>query len=654
MRKLKGWGHGLLVLFVLACCVACRSTAQRRRNTPAPVAPFPDVQGTPVAWELNEIPEVSPEWSELAITRLARPGAKAEAVGDVAIHAMTRQGDALWIATDAGLLHLNPTTLIYDHITTADGLGGAQVAAVAVAEDGGVWAATSGGLSTQAPGAAWINYTAQNTGGDLPEGALTAVLPFQGKVWVGTERGARVFTPESGGMWQAPANIPAARVLALTPGPNADVWVVTSEGTYRVTDNVIEKISKMWAPSALARNAQGWLWVAQEGYPTLIKPGAEWEYLQGGPEALRRDVIALAPGHAPERVWIAARSALGRYQQHQSQGTLWQTLAPPAALNPAAVTTLALDGRSDVWIGTTSELWRYRESWERLFSESPPPFNPYISFKVTLDGRGHLWVVPGLWCFDGQTWQSYQSKANVAQKSSTVLVLGDGADGVWAIQGPGAASHFDGDTWRSSVYEGESLSCATNAAALDAARNSLWIGSACGLTRVTWDAAYTSFKWHTFEALRDIEISGVAIRKDGSVWVAAGRWGLLQYRDGDWTVYDRQRITRLVQDAEGSLWMLRAYQLVRFDGQRWEAYPEIKDIRRLLPDQVGGLWVLHNNEGLSYLRHGARWLYTPADGLPNPISDIALNSVDQRLWLVSSQSTFFRLDGPRWERIQLP
>ncbi len=656
MCKLKGWGYGLLVLFVLTCSLVCRSTAQRPRSSPAPEAPFPDVQGTPSAWELNAAPEIPVEWSELPVIRLARPGATAEALGDVAIHAITRQGDALWIATDSGLLHLNPTTLVYDHITPADGLGGAQVVAVAVAEDGGVWAATSGGLSYRAPGAEWVNYTAQNTEGDLPEGTLTAVLPFQGKVWVGTEHGARVFTLEARGTWQSPVNIPAARVLALAPGPNADVWVVTSKGTYRVTDNVTEKISEMWAPSALARNEQGWLWVAQEGYPTLIKPGTKWEYLQGAPRTLKRDVLALAPGNAPERVWIATQNALGRYQEHWLEGPMWQTLTLPEALDPATVTALSLDGNNNLWIGTTSGLWRHQEPWVHQFTDQPLPFNARVLASINFDDRGNLWVFPGAWRFDGQTWKSYQG----VPPGYTPLVLGDGADGVWVIHTLGAINYFDGESWHSAASADEQLHCSAEVAAVDLPRNSLWIGGGglCGLTLVTWDSTYTTFEWQNFELLRGTKIAGVVVRQDGSVWVAAGRWGLLRYLDGDWTVYDRQPIWQLVQDAEGRLCTVRDDQPVCFDGQQWETVFETGfgygGVRNLLADRAGGLWIQHGRGGLSYFYRGMRWIYTSADGLPDPIFDTAINPVDHRLWLISEQSTFFRFDEPRWERIQLP
>ena len=661
MCKLKGWERGLLVLFVLTCGVACRSTTQRRRSTPAPEAPFPDVQGTPSAWELNVVPEmqIPVEWSALPITRLARPGATTEAPGDIAIHAITRQGDTLWIATDSGLLHLNPNTLIYDHITPADGLGGAQVVAVAVAEDGGVWAATSGGLSYRAPGAEWVNYTDQNTDGDVPDRALTAVLPFQGKVWVGTQQGARVFTPEAGGTWQSPANIPAARVSALTPGPNADVWVVTSEGTYGVTDNVAEKISKMWAPSALARNSQGWLWVAQEGYPTLIKPGTKWKYLQGVPRTLKYDVLALAPGNTPERVWIATQSALGRYQEHWLEGPMWQTLTLPEALDPATVTALSLDGSNNLWIGTTSGLWRYPEPWVREFTDQPPFFEfPYVRAIINFDDRGNLWVFvfDGAWRFDGQTWKSYQGTEGVAGYTS--LVLGDGADGVWVIHKLGTITYFDGESWHSAASVDEQLDCTAQAAAVDLPRNSLWIGGICGLTRVTWDSSHTEFEWQVFESLRGVSVGGIVIRQDGSAWIAAGKWGLLRYLDGDWTVYDRQRIWQLAQDAEGRLCTVRDDQLVCFNGQQWEAFFEAGfgygGVRNLLPDRVGGFWIQHGRGGLSYIYRGTRWTYTPEDGLPDPISNIAINPVDHRLWLISEESTFFRFDGSRWERIQLP
>jgi len=657
MCKLKGWERGLLVLFVLTCGVACRSTTQRRRSTPAPEAPFPDVQGTPSAWELNVVPEmqIPVEWSALPITRLARPGATTEAPGDIAIHAITRQGDALWIATDSGLLHLNPNTLIYDHITPADGLGGAQVVAVAVAEDGGVWAATSGGLSYRAPGAEWVNYTDQNTDGDMPDGALTAVLPFQGKVWVGTQQGARVFTPEAGGTWQSPVNIPAACVLALTPGPNADVWVVTSKGIYRVTDNVTEKINEMWAPSAwlAARNEQGWLWVAQSGYPTLIKPGAKWEYLQEIPSG----VIALAPGNAPERVWIATRRALGRYQKHLYYGPMWQTLTLPEALDPTTVTALSLGGNNNLWIGTTSGLWRYREPWVREFTDQPLPFNAHGQASINFDDRGNLWVFPYAWRFDGQTWKSYEGTEGVAY-SYTSLVLGDGADGVWVIHKLGAINYFDGESWHRVASVNEQLDCRAEAAAVDLPRNSLWIGGRCGLTRVTWDSSHTTFEWHVFESLRAGYIGGIVIRQDGSAWIAAGPWGLLRYVDGDWIVYDRQEIWQLVQDAEGRLCTVRNDQLACFDGQQWETFLETGfeygGVRwNMLPDRAGGFWTPDQRK-LSYLYRGTRWTYTPEDGLPDSILDIAINPVDNKLWLISEGGTLFRFDGPHWEQIQLP
>jgi ligand-binding sensor domain-containing protein len=608
--------------------------------------------------------------------------------GGESIRALVRQGDILWAATEGGLLRWNTTTLVYDRLTAADGLGSDRVNGVAIAPDGTVWAATAGGLSRYAPGrqagVGWLTHTRENTDRGLVDDEVLAVaVDGQGRIWAGTAHGLCRLTPDVddlGGTWStiSAEGLSAIRVHALQTDGQGRVWVATSAGLFRAEGDVLhaEEAGGLLSDAAIAAlgvDGGGRLWVAAQDGPLVhFEPrGEQWIAVPEGRPA--GEVMALAAGNTSERMWVAAGGGLGRvHLVGRSPAAAWQALALPKAVADAGVTALTLDESGVLWVGTGNGLFRYWEIWNRDPAGPETTVrvaaNQYEYARFAFDDRGNLWAPKGLKRFDGRAWTGFSEAERVADRADHGLdIAGDGAGGVWAAHRYGAISHFDGRAWQAFTYQDQGLWDDRRTMAIMAPDRGggLWVGYE-DLAHVAWqDAARSGVDWRVFHfnwgRVLDVAVDGL----DGA-WIATSEWGLVRYVDGAWTAYptlsgrsgDRpERVTAIALDARGRLWTSSAaYGVALFDGRTWRVHPMTQDmpgyVARFAPDATGGTWALNGDDSVSYLDDDSWWVYTRADGLPGQVYGIAVNPVTDRVWL-STAVGFLRYDGPRWERLDL-
>jgi ligand-binding sensor domain-containing protein len=521
--------------------------------------------------------------------------------GVESIRAIVPQGDVLWVATDAGLLRWNPATLVYDRITTADGLGSNHVNDVAHGPEGTFWAATTGGLSRYTPGRAgeldWSTYTTENTDAGLVDDHVDVIaLDGEGRVWAGTARGLSRFTPDAhegglGGTWTtiAAAGSPEVRVRALEVDAEGTVWVATEAGLFRGNGDTLQAETAQGllagvSIAALGQDSAGRLWVGA-GDGRLIRSEPDYEAWASIPDSAGRPagkVSVLAAGNLPERMWVATEGGLGRYHQlgesaallsraggdcrtvSASAKTLWQSsdacvpppshtttpgwqkLALPEPVAAVDVTALALD-RSDVlWVGTTSGLFRYWEAWE----DQPAGNIGSGTYRtIVFDDDDNLWAPDEGRYYDGEKWTGFREIEDDPVGDGydpAVGVVGDGAGGAWVAHRSGTISHFDGEQWLSFAHRNQDLWSHHRFIAMARDRDGeLWVGLR-GLAHVTWrDETRSDVKWRIVSNKFPLidsgsewgRITGIAADNLDGVWVSTDDWGLVRYADGSWTAY---------------------------------------------------------------------------------------------------------------------
>ena len=116
-------------------------------------------------------------------------GLPSPAIRDVAL-----EGHRLHVATDLGLAIGQPGA--FTVVDLAAGLRSLDVRAVAVGNDGAVWAGTAQGVSRRAPEGGWTTVSAAD--GLASDDVRTIALAANGAAWVGTAVGVNVVTAAGG------------------------------------------------------------------------------------------------------------------------------------------------------------------------------------------------------------------------------------------------------------------------------------------------------------------------------------------------------------------------------------------------------------------------------------------------------------------------
>ena len=145
-----------------------------------------------------------------------------------------------WVATAAGLLHLEPDgaqTLF----TRDNGLLSDDVRGLSLDGDGNVWVATASGLARHRPDGRWTRFTVESTGGGLRDMDMRdlSVGP-SGDLWMATRAGLSRRQPAEAD-WSY-VDLPGAEHV-LHDGNNS-LWVSTGAGLYRVPVSVLTAVQE--------------------------------------------------------------------------------------------------------------------------------------------------------------------------------------------------------------------------------------------------------------------------------------------------------------------------------------------------------------------------------------------------------------------------
>jgi ligand-binding sensor domain-containing protein len=619
-------GLALFCLLVSAFLIGLQSTLESRptpiptarpSSTPYPPPPFPDAQATPIpSWPLFDVtPAPTPVANERAVARLVRPGSAPDLTGITSIQAIVRQRDILWVATDAGLLRWNPSTLVYDRITATDGLGSDRVNDVTVGHEGVVWAATTGGLSRYTPGRGaaldWTTYTMENTDGGLIDDRVAAIaLDAGGRLWAGTARGLCRFTPDGegdalAGTWRTVAadGLPDAPVRALEVDAQDAVWVATEAGLFRADDDTLEAESAQGllidaSVAALGQDSTGRLWVATgDGRLIRFEPVQQaWATIPHSPGRPAGEVSVLAAGNVPERMWVAGDGGLGRYHQTAKSAALlsrprgerwtifvsartpWQSTGVTIPRG-RAVTIRYLEGTWGIWGG--SEGVKTQAGAEGFAGEyrddSPVPDAP-VGALLGRIGEGQPFYVGNHRTF--------------AAAEDGVLWLGNG------------------DKW-----PGDN----TGALVVEVIVHTPAEEPPSDTTPTPAPAQTATLGWQTLalpEPVAAVDVTALALDQSDVLWVGTTD-GLFRY----WEVWEHQPAgepgsqpqRRIVFDDVGNLWTPDGARL--YDGEQWTSFRDIEDnpagsgydrAVAVVGDGAGGVWVAHQSGTISHF-DGRQW-----------------------------------------------
>jgi PAS domain S-box-containing protein len=341
----------------------------------------------------------------------------------------------IWIGMETNILtELDPLTGRYAHfpIRMPNPLGPSPKRVRSLCEDGKgtLWLGTD-------LGPAWFDLETRTFRvGNLVPGDLSAVhgakvdslyLDRQGHVWVGTDgSGLGVFTPSTGRFKLfrrdrlIPESLSSDVVRTVYQDPSGDYWV----GTYPDSVNYASPLNLPFqtvrsAPgrtnslsdesaNCFLEDRQGRLWVGTDrgGLSVLDPVRNQWSAYQydprnpAGPPAT--GILSLCEDHLG-RLWIGTWVGGLSRLEHGAFRHYSRDLSRGAETTPPHVWAVLQDSRKDLWVGTSTGVYRYDEQGDVLMpyrhdSKNPAGLNQgnIRCFLVTRDGQFWAGTVSGL------------------------------------------------------------------------------------------------------------------------------------------------------------------------------------------------------------------------------------------------------------------
>lgn len=566
-------------------------------------------------------PFAAPLLGALVALSLALPARSQAAAGWAAYPAYTEANalaagpDGLWVASDGGVFLYDAATGELVTATSAEGLRGGPVGALAVDEDRGVlWIGYEDGvverLDTQSLEAQAF-YDVQRADQYASRGVRRIVVAGD-VLYLATDFGVVVFDAEAGRVRNAYARIgdlEAATAVndvleAPLPGGGAGLWAATDGGLY-VADRAAGNLQ---APGA---------WTRAEG-------------LDGAAFSLALFDGRVAVGGGPEGAQdLYVRSATGAFERRLFIN------------NP--ITDLEVAG-------------------DRLYALSPS-----FVYHLPASGAGGFFRIAGVQALsglalgpDGAVWAS-----DAAVGLFRLPAPGAGEVGVTpevvAPPGPLSTSIVDVDVGP----EG----------ALWLVTERLEAAGFASISRLE-DGAWTSYRTDdpSIDVARASLVSG-EVGPDGAFFAGSAGGGVSVFRDGTPTTYDETNssltfppgetgyvVVRDVAFEDDVAWVLNVsgLPLHRFDGQSWQGFPypsglpPLMEPFRLAIDELGQKWIALGPNGLAVWDTGAdpasgaddralRFTGSPdaGVGLPDPdVRDVVVDG-QGRVWLGTGRGLAF-------------
>ncbi|MFL7791685.1 MAG: two-component regulator propeller domain-containing protein [Anaerolineae bacterium] len=535
--------------------------------------------------------------------------------GGGSVTAMLRDGDWLWVATPSGLVRLDLETLNCTRFDSepTDGESEASIHVSVLLPDpeGRVWAAGYNAL-LRFDGQAWQSI---NLDGYNPSGLA---FDAEGDLWTEDthQRGIKLWRyaghePPKAGVWIGEAVLPFYPLYQI----DCSAWFASA---------LLDMHPFGFRSTGECRLLNDW-------YERLAELNPPWRIAPWGN-------YPLIAAESDERLWMLARYLPDENKPYDAllsfDGQRWQVLPwPYGSTNLIS----ADDARGGVWVGTAEGLvFSDVQSFRRypLLPADAIPVGPQLSdLAATTDGR--LWAATpeyGLLQYDeaSGSWQP-------TEITEWVLISADDQGGLWVASrfGDGFVSHFDGEMWThyprpagwpcsprqilADVGGGVwmSSSCALrgfNGEVWDEYDTGMpgerlargprgevyavgWNGTLKRLDGTTWKTLLSSSNYGRFrEYYRPLE--DVFVGPAGDVWMAFGdEASLFVYRGSELEkvpVPSEGKITALLIDSQGNLWVGHEYGLLRYDGQSWESIVSetgLVTVNNLVEDSEGRIWV---------------------------------------------------------------
>jgi signal transduction histidine kinase/ligand-binding sensor domain-containing protein len=461
----------------------------------------------------------------------------------------------------------------------------------------------------------------------------------QGAIWLAThDAGIFRLRRDEVTRYTTAQHLPSNSVNCLIPGKDGDLWACTGDGLARIVSGKItsygvsEHVGGIWD----ACQSDDGIWVARAAGSPMLWTGAEWRSITLRGEHAESGVRAVAC--TKDAVWFGTPNGLTRVS-----GEVQRHYTPADGLTDSNILTLRVTQDGSLFIGTRNGISRFRNGRFENFRTSDGLTQSHV-LSFLEDREGSLWVgtKQGLDQFLNGRALRYTTSDGLPT-NNTGPVLEDAAGRMWIGTEAGLASRRGRGFQTLTTKQGLR---SNSVVALAEDKDSLWVGTAQGVSQLSGDRIVRSFG--RGEGLPDEHVASLYVDRRGHLW--AGTSAGVAFLDGDRFVavagIAAGEVQALTEDSHGAIiaGTERAAYRIR-NGWASAIVPRgepLRNVVSLLRDPDGLVWMGTGGFGIRLLdKTGKLTAFHVRDGLFDAeIYGFALDDYG-RLWISSGKGVFW-------------
>ncbi|MCP5519460.1 MAG: ATP-binding protein [Verrucomicrobiales bacterium] len=476
----------------------------------------------------------------------------------------------------------------------------------------------------------------------LPDNWVLSVLPARdGFLWVGTRRGVARFDGQHFALWNRSNSsvFVSDRTAALAEDAAGVIWAGTDQGLVRI-DGAPERFTFDHLPSSapypMGPNSNDIRRVAPTPDGRLMVASAQGLFIRDLADSWKRQAHAdesnleigpvLGLSVAEDGSLLAGTAGLLRQKR---PGGVWdEELGTPVSTDSRMVFALAQAGGESFAI-----VGEWSQNQGRLFRHGPSGWVP-VTDEVIRNFTEPPWLMGDR---SGALWHPQDPQLLVRRQGTqetryhltrlaateTALCMREDADGDYWVGATGSGLLCLEPRRIQTLTTADGLPHTNTWALLPARDGALWVGTEAGVVRL--HDGGTDLFTHA-EGLGSDNIRALAEERSGRVWIGTGgglnHWanGRLQAVEIDSESPWWAKVRSIHVGRDGAVWLGAAAGLHRLhEGQArsWQPADGLphEDVRAILEDRAGRLWVGTMGGGLAELREDGFRRYTEAEGL---------------------------------------
>ncbi len=296
----------------------------------------------------------------------------------------------VWAATrDAGVSRRSPDGQ-WSTYTVQDGLADNEVRVIKIGDDGSVWFGTRGGISRLEPDGRWRTYVTQDV--LLNNRVRRVAVGPDGAIWFGGDAGTSRMLPDGRGeVYTARNGLADGRVTDIAVAPDGAVWVGTDRGvsrfgrdqqvrTYTFRDGLISN-----EVEEIAFGPDGTVWVASTRGLSWFGPDGQWRTTGDEVNLSLGRSVDIAVG-ADGTVWVSTETGLGRLQ---ADGR-WEAPTAANGLPEGSYGPIEAGPDGRLWLGIEDQLFTSGD--QGRWQKEPMPWPGGWIYNIVLTRDGSVWV----------------------------------------------------------------------------------------------------------------------------------------------------------------------------------------------------------------------------------------------------------------------